>query len=175
MPNHRELTQKRAQDQDFLLEETKTTLLVYAGEARVSHTGGDSWLLADTGLWLEAGDRIQVAEGGIAVIIFPDSSLIRLEGFSDFELIVNEFDFAGGSKRVIGRVWDGFALVSTPPLPTANSLFQLWSMTTFINLTFDSSQAVPLQAVDQIGDQGWIAFGALMSEDLWCSACCCNA
>jgi len=113
----------------FEIEETKTTLLVYSGEVRVSHDAGETWIYTDTGLWLESGDRIQVAENGIALILFPDGSLIRLEGFTDFELVLNEFDFEAGTKRVIVRVLEGATLVTTVPLPNADSLFQLWLMT----------------------------------------------
>ena len=125
----------------LVLAETKTTLLVYNGEARLSQDEGESWSYADTGLWLEAGDRLQITEDGIALIIFPDASLIRLEGFTDFELIRNEFDFEAGHKWVIGRVWEGSALVNTLPLPSPESLFQLWSMTTFIDLPLSNPAA----------------------------------
>ncbi len=126
----------------FEVEETKTTLLVYTGDARISHDGGETWGLADTGLWLESGDRLQITPGSVALILFPDGSLIRLEGFTDFELILCVFDFDRGTKRIIGRVLEGSAMITTVPLPNAESIFQLWVMTSLIDLPFDPALAV---------------------------------
>ena len=149
----------------FEIEETKTTLLVYGEEVRVSHDASETWIYADTGLWLESGDRIQVSEGGIALILFPDGSLIRLEGFTDFELVLNKFDFEAGIKRVIGRVLEGAALVTTVPLPNAESLFQLWLMTGLIDLPYNSDMAIPLDQAEQIPEEDRIAFGASIREE----------
>jgi len=149
----------------FEIEETKTTLLVYGGEVRVSHDAGDTWIYTDTGLWLESGDRIQVSEGGIALILFPDGSLIRLEGFTDFELVLNEFDFEAGTKRVIGRVLEGAALVTTVPLPNAESLFQLWLMTGLIDLPYNPAQAIKLDQAEQVPEEDRITFGAAIREE----------
>jgi hypothetical protein len=88
----------------FDIEETKTTLLVYSGNVRVSHDSGESWTNTYAGLPLETGDRIQVSEGGHALILFPDGSLIRLVGFTDFELVLNEFDIEAGTKGGIGMM-----------------------------------------------------------------------
>jgi hypothetical protein len=153
-------------EENYDLDETKTTLLLYSGDARYSQDDGESWSLADTGLWLDTGDRVQVTEGGLAVILFPDGTVVRLEGFSDFELVLNEFDFENGIKRVIGKVWDGSVMVTTLPLPNAESIFQLWSMTTFIDLPYDASVAVPLDGMDLIPEEERLAFGALMHEDI---------
>jgi len=153
------------EDAVFEIEETKTTLLVYGGEVRVSHDAGDSWIYTGTGLWLESGDRIQVSDGGIALILFPDGSLIRLEGFTDFELVLNEFDFEAGTKRVIGRVLEGAALVTTVPLPNAESLFQLWLMTGLIDLLYNPAQAIQLDQAEQVPKEDRIAFGAAIREE----------
>ncbi|HDD62270.1 MAG TPA: hypothetical protein ENF22_07080 [Chloroflexi bacterium] len=153
------------EDAVFEIEETKITLLVYYGDARISHDGGETWGLADTGLWLESGDRIQVTPGGIALILFPDGSLIRLEGFTDLDLVQSEFDFENGIKRVIGRVLEGSALVTTVPLPNPESLFQLWVMTSLIDLPYDPALAVPLDQAEQVPDDERISFGGTMRED----------
>ncbi len=154
------------EDEFFATAEAKTTLLVYAGDVRVSHDDGESWNLADTGLWLESGDRLQISPGGLALILFPDSSLIRLEGFTDFELVQSEFDFEAGTKWVIGRVLDGAALVTTVPLPNPESLFQLWLMTTLIDLPYNPDHALPLDQAETIPDEDRIVFGASMREEL---------
>ena len=160
-----EVEEFTAEDAVIEIEETKTTLLVYAGDARITHDGGETWGLADTGLWLESGDRIQITPGGVALILLPDGSLIRLEGFSDFELIQSEFDFENGIKRVIGRVLEGSVLVTTVPLPNPESLFQLWVMTSLIDLPFDSALAVPLDQAEQVPENERISFGGIMRED----------
>ncbi len=160
-----ETEESTADDAIFEIEETKTTLLVYSGDARISHDGGESWGLADTGLWLESGDRIQVTPGGVALILFPDGSLIRLEGFTDFELIQSEFDFENGIKRVIGRVLEGSALVTTVPLPNPESLFQLWVMTSLIDLPYNAALAVALDQAERVPDDDRISFGGIMRED----------
>ena len=161
-----EIVESEGEDLLFDTEETKTTLLVYSGDARYSRDDGETWNLADTGLWLETGDRVQITEGGLALILFPDGSLIRLEGYTDFELVLCEFDFEAGTKRIIGRVWDGAALVSTLPLPNPDSLFQLWLMTTLIDLPFNPAFAVPLDQAETIPEEEWLSFGAAMLEDL---------
>lgn len=165
-PTTEENEETPAEEVVFEIEETKTTLLVYSGDARISRDGGETWGLADTGLWLESGDRLQITPGGIAVILFPDGSLIRLEGFSDFELVLIEFDFEGGTKHIIGRIWDGSALVTTVPLPNQESLFQLWSMTSLIDLPFDPEHAVLLDQAETIPEENRLAFGAANREDL---------
>lgn len=155
-----------AENVNFEISEGETTLLVYAGEVRVSPDDGESWSLADTGLWLKTGDRLQVSPGGLALILFPDGSLIRLEGFTDFKLVQAEFDFESGTKRVIGRILDGAALATTLPLPNAQSYFQLWAMTSLIDLPYDPEHAIALDQGETVPEENRIAFGAAQREDL---------
>ena len=64
-PTHTpEVEEVKESEQVFEIAETKTTLLVYSGDARLSRDDGESWTLADTGLWLESGDRLQIGPGG---------------------------------------------------------------------------------------------------------------
>lgn len=154
------------EDLIFAIAEGKTTLLVYAGEVRLSQDDGQTWGLAETGLWLVSGDRLQVSPGGLALILFPDSSLIRLEGFTDFKLVQSEFDFEKGDKRMIGRVLEGAVLTTTMPLPNSESLYQLWAMTSLLDLPYDALHAVPLDEAWSVPDEDRITFGAAIREDL---------
>jgi hypothetical protein len=153
-------------DVGFEPQEGEVALLRYLGDVRVSRDDGETWFYGDTGLWLEAGDRVQVSDAGIAIILFPDDTRIRLEGFADFQLIRAEFDFEAGTKQIVGRLWEGAALVSTLPLPNAESLFQLWSMTTFIDLPYDPDHAIEMSAMATLPEDQRIVFGAVMREDI---------
>lgn len=158
--------EEQLEDISFAIEEGTTTLLRLVGDARASRDDGETWFYAESGLWLETGDRIQVPEGGISLILLQDGSIIRLEGFADFKLVRAEFDLDTGARRIIGYLLDGAAMVSTTPLPTADSLFQLWSLTTFIDLPFDPDTAVPLNRAATVPEEERLTFGAAVREDL---------
>ncbi|RLC97867.1 MAG: hypothetical protein DRI65_18890, partial [Chloroflexota bacterium] len=63
------------------------------------------------------------------------------------------------------RVLEGSALVTTVPLTNQESLFQLWVMTSLIDLPFDPALAVPLDQAEQVADDERISMGGIMRED----------
>ena len=62
------------------------------GDARISQDNGNSWTSTGTGQYLLAGDEIQLSEDGLAFIFYFNGAVIRLEGPSDYQLMLAEFN-----------------------------------------------------------------------------------
>ena len=139
-------------------------LVVIEGEARISHDNGNSWKATGTGQYLMTGDEIQLSEDSLALIFFFNSAVIRLEGPSDFQLTLAEVDDESGATRIIGRLWEGYALFETNPLPTPDSIFQLYVMTSFINVEYDEETAA-LGSSNNLDPDLSIIAGGLMDEE----------
>jgi len=159
-------TQTPQAEQGMPIEPGKNVLVLIKGEARITHDNGGSWTVTGTGQYLEAGDEVQLTGDSLALLFLFNGAVIRLEGASDFELQLAEKDDETGATQIIGRLWEGHGLFETNPLPTPDSLFQLYALTSFIDVDYDAELA---QAVDGSFDldpeRTIIAGGTLDDED----------
>jgi hypothetical protein len=142
----------------------KNILVVIEGEARISQDNGNSWTATGTGQYLVKGDEVQLSEDGIALIFFFNGAVLRLEGPSDYQLMLAETDKGSGATQIIGRLWEGYALFESNPLPTPDSIFQLYVMTSFINIEYDENIAALGTSIDLDPDSSIIAGGVLNEE-----------
>jgi len=143
----------------------KNILVMIEGNARISYDSGNSWSATGSGQWLETGDELQFDEESLALIFFFNGAILRLEGPSDFQLILSEMDPTSGATRIISRLWEGYALFETNPLPTPDSIFQLHVMTSFIDVEFDEEIADVGASIDLHPDLSIIAGGLLDEEN----------
>lgn len=146
------------------IEHDKNVLVLIEGTARISHDSGDTWGATETGQWLESGDEIQLSDDALALIFFFNGAVMRLEGLSDYQLQLAEFDPDSGATRIISRLWDGYALFETNPLPTPDSKFQFYVMTSFIDVEYDASLADAGRSIDLDPEISIIAGGLLDEE-----------
>ena len=147
------------------IEPDKNLLVMIDGEARISHDNGNSWTATGSGQWLETGDEIQFSQESTAFIFFFNGAIMRLEGPSDYQLVLSEFDPESGATRIINRLWDGYALFETNPLPTPDSIFQLHVMTSFIDVAYDKKTAAVGASIELDPDLSIIAGGLLDEEN----------
>lgn len=147
------------------IEADKNVLVLIEGTARLSRDHGNSWTATGTGQWLETGDELQLSEDGLALIFFFSGAVLRLEGPSDFELVLSESDAESGATQLIGRLWQGYALFETNPLPTPDSIFQLLVMTSFIDVEYDEELAAKTGNSTDLDPDLSIIAGGLLDEE----------
>jgi hypothetical protein len=148
------------------IEPGRNVLALIRGEARITHDNGASWTATGTGQYLEAGDEIQLTSDSLALLFLFNGSVIRLEGMTDFQLQVAQEDDQTGDIRILGRLWEGYALFETNPLPTEDSFFQLHALTSFIDVDYDAELARAVDTTFALDQQRTIiAGGSLDDED----------
>ncbi len=153
-------------EQGMPIEPGRNVLVLIEGEARITHDNGGSWTATGTGQYLEAGDQIQLTSDGLALVFFFNGAIIRLEGATDFQLQLAELDGQAGATRIITKLWEGYALFETNPLPTPDSVFQLYAMTSFIDVDYDADLAEAVGGAYELDDErSIIAGGSLDDED----------
>lgn len=140
-------------------------LALLAGEARLSRDNGASWTATGTGQVLATGDEIQISDGGTALVFLVNGGAVRLEGPSDFQIVRADRKAASGATQIILKLWDGYGLFETNPLPTPDSLFQFHVMTTFVSLEFDPLTAAAVDPDVGLDPERSVIAGGLLTED----------
>lgn len=148
-----------------LIPPDTNVLALLAGEARLSRDNGASWTATGTGQFLAAGDEIQISDGGTALVFLLNGGAVRLEGPSDFQIVRAERNAASAATQIILKLWDGYGLFETNPLPTPDSLFQFHVMTTFVGLEYDPQAAAAVDPAVGLDPERSVIAGGLLSED----------
>ncbi len=124
---------------NLVLDADEVTLLVYQGEARMSKDQGQSWNVAETGASLQPGDEIELSADGLALILYPQLGILRLEGNAEYMLQNATYDKSSGDIKVASRIFNGAAMFEINPLPTENSEFSLGFISGLIQVRYDSN------------------------------------
>ena len=140
-------------------------LIILEGEARITHDNGSTWTATGTGQYLQTGDEIQTSNDAIALVFLLNGGVVRLEGPSDLQIMRAERDVATGATKIIVKLWDGYGLFDTNPLPTPDSLFQFHVMTTFISLEYDAESAAAVGPDTALDPEWSVIAGGLLNEE----------
>ena len=131
--------------EDISVEPEKNTLIIMTGFGRILKNGATEWVATATGQWLETGDEIQLTEDSNALIRLMDGSVLRFSGLTDFKLINAEKNIDTDAVSVIGHMIKGRVMAQVVPLPTHDSVFQMYFFTTIIDVSYEESAAKAYQ------------------------------
>ena len=150
---------------DLVLDADKVTLLVYQGEARISKDQGQSWDIADTGASLQPEDEVDLSADGLALIVYPQVGILRLEGNAEYKLMEATYDQSSGDIKIASRIFNGAAMFEINPLPTENSEFSLGFTCGLIQVRFDSTWEKQANEGNLVDSDNSIITAGIATED----------